>query len=69
MGALELLLFSHVIPELGLGNDCVLGKDSESKDSGVGISWRWVSSSENKVLSDLSQRRATFIWRLESVGS
>ena len=54
LGTLELLLLSHVIPKLGLGNDGILGKDSESEHSGAGISGGRVSSAEDEVLSDLS---------------
>ena len=72
LGALELLLSSHVVPELGLSDDSVFGENSKSQHLGVGIFFAGVSPSEDDVLSDLGYFReciCTFIWRLESVGS
>ena len=49
----DLVLTLHFIPELGPGNDGVLGEDSDSIASGVWVGLRWVFSSDNPVLSDL----------------
>ena len=69
LGTLELLLLPHVVPELRLGDDRVLGEHSQGKDCGVGLRVGGVSPAEDEVLSDLSQQGSTFIWRLESAGS
>ena len=72
LSTLKLLLSSHVIPELGLGNHSVFSEDSEGQHFGVGIFFAGVSPSEDNVLSDLRDVRdnvCTFIWRLESLGS
>ena len=69
LGTLELLLLPHVVPELRLGDNRVLGEDSEGQDSGVGLSLGGVPPAEDEVLPDLCEWGNTFIWRLESAGS
>ena len=69
LGTLELLLLPHVVPELGLGDDGVLGEDSQGEHRRVGLCVGGVPPAEDEVLPDLCERGDTFIWRLESAGS
>ena len=54
LGALELLLASHVVPELGLGANLVPCEDSKGEHLGTGVLVGRVSPAEDDVLPDLS---------------
>ena len=69
LSALELLLGTHVIPELRLCHDLVRSEDSESEDGGVGVLLSGVAPAEHDVLADLHQFKLTFICSEGSVGS
>ena len=54
VGSLESVVELHEVPELGLGNDLVLGEDSHGVEILLGIlSLVSKSSSNNQKLSDL----------------
>lgn len=69
LGALELLLATHVVPELGLSDHFVSGEHSQGEDLGAGVLLRGVAPAQHDVLADLSRRGCTFICREGSVGS
>ena len=70
LGSFGLELSTQMVPELGLGDDFVSGEESDGVDFGVGVLVGGKFASEDKVLSDLSDRKScTFIWREGSAGS
>ena len=47
------MLSLHVVPELALGEDCILGEDSHSVEGGISVLLGGEGSSYDEVLSDL----------------
>lgn len=69
LGALQLLLASHVVPELRLGAHFVSSEHSQGEDLRRGVLLRGVSPAQHDVLADLGYFFTTFICRDGSVGS
>ena len=70
LGSFSLELPTQVIPELGLCDDFVSGKQSDGIDFGVGVLIGGKFASEYKILPNLSVLdRSTFICSDGSLGS
>lgn len=55
------MLSLHVVPELRLSEDRVLGEDSHSVELGLGISLAGQTSSDHEKLSDLGKGSAKLL--------
>lgn len=69
LGALELLLATHVVPELGLGAHLVASEHSQCQHLGCLVLLRGVPAAQHDVLPDLGYANSTFICSDGSVGS